>query len=572
MNRRGLLAAVLVTAATLLARAPAAQAHAALLRTVPEASRVLNTSPGQVRLLYSEAVEPRFAIVSVTDAQGHSVTAGTPHHPRGARDELDIALRRPGQGWYLVFWRVISADGHPVRGAFTFAVGPNPGPPPQFAIPSVSETAATPGLLALRWLVFLSAMSAIGLFAFLALIARPLVERVEGTRLRPVSVAFAIALAVALVATPVYALVATAKFALRSAGDVSALVPLLRVSQFGRSIIDLEYALLLFAFAAAVALWLDAPRRGQRSLAALLALGGALLAAAAALVAPGVGGHADSASPRGLALAFDWTHLAAGSVWLGGLIGLLVLWRALPAERRSAGLAVCVPRFSSVALGAVAALIVSGTGSAIIELPTLSSLWQTSYGKALLVKIGILLVALVLAATNLTRTRPRIQAATDDRDATRLLRRLVSGEVTLVAGALFAASVLTSLAPPAKALGEVGKAAAKVGPGAVSQVVTRNGYRVELLVAPNRAAVPNRFAVRITKNGAPVTGATVTTTLTMLDMQMSDQEYRLTDAGGGVYQHSAPALVMVGHWGLNFEITPPGKPAFDVLLVDRAGG
>src|SRR5207247_2437009 len=107
------------------------------------------------------------------------------------------------QGCYLVFWRVISVDGHPVRGAFTFAVGPNPGPAPQFVIPSTSETAATPRLLIARWLTFLSVMAAIGLFALRIGIARPLVRRVSGTRLRAVSVAFIVTAAIALVATPV---------------------------------------------------------------------------------------------------------------------------------------------------------------------------------------------------------------------------------------------------------------------------------------------------------------------------------------------------------------------------------
>ena len=71
---------------------------------------------------------------------------------------------------------MISADGHPVRGAFTYAVGPNPGPAPQFAIPSVSETAATPRLLAARWVVMLSLMAAIGLFFLRIAIARPAIK------------------------------------------------------------------------------------------------------------------------------------------------------------------------------------------------------------------------------------------------------------------------------------------------------------------------------------------------------------------------------------------------------------
>ena len=129
-----------------------------LLRTVPEASRTINAPPPEVRLTYSEPIEPRFAIVSVTDAAGRQVTSGQPASAPGSPQTLVTPLERVPEGWYLVFWRVISADGHPVRGAFTFAVGPNPGPPPQFRVPSLSETATTTRLLVSRWLVFLSVL------------------------------------------------------------------------------------------------------------------------------------------------------------------------------------------------------------------------------------------------------------------------------------------------------------------------------------------------------------------------------------------------------------------------------
>ena len=169
--------AVGAVAAAALALPAAAFAHAALLRTTPSASVVVDASPPQVALLYDEAVEPRFAIVSVTDAAAHPETAGPPHRSPANADELDVPLKHLRQGWYLVVWRVISVDGHPVRGAFTFAVGPNEGPAPQFTIPSLSETAATPRLVTARWVVFLSLMAAIGLFVLRIGIVRPLARR-----------------------------------------------------------------------------------------------------------------------------------------------------------------------------------------------------------------------------------------------------------------------------------------------------------------------------------------------------------------------------------------------------------
>jgi copper transport protein len=106
----------------------------------------------------------------------------------------------------------------------------------------------------------------------------------------------------------------------------------------------------------------------------------------------------------------------------------------------------------------------------------------------------------------------------------------------------------------------------------VTEVLNKNGYRLELHVAPNRAAVPNTFALRIARGGQPVRGATVITGFAMLDMEMGEQSYQLQEVSPGLYQRSAPALVMVGHWGLSFEITPPGKEPFTVQLVDHATG
>ena len=78
--------------------------------------------------------------------------------------------------------------------------------------------------------------------------------------------------------------------------------------------------------------------------------------------------------------------------------------------------------------------------------------------------------------------------------------------------------------------------------------------------------------MRITENGKPVRGADVTATFTMLDMEMGQQAYHLAETAPGVYSHSAPALVMVGHWALTFDIQLPGKQPFQVLLVDKANG
>ncbi len=570
----GSLAAVL---AATLALPSSASAHAYLVRTVPAASGVLDTPPPSVQLTYDEAVEPRFAVISVTDAVGRQETTAPPRRSQANPDTLIVPLRRHlPEGWYLIYWRAISVDGHPVQGAFTYAVGPSPGPAPQFQVPSVSATATTPQLLITRWLMFISVMASIGLFVLRLLIARPAVRRAAGVRLRAVTVAFVAASLVGLIAIPVYLEFVVANDSLRSFWDVTTLVPLFRVTAFGRAIVDLELCFALFCIAAWIAVWVDRPQRQHRSVSELSAITGALLGAAAVLVIPGVAGHAAQTAPRGLTLLFDWLHLLAGSVWLGGLIGLLVLWGAARASQRVDALSAVVPRFSNVALASVVVLAGTGIGEAVEHMPAVNALWDTGYGVAILVKAGLLCVAMLIASGNLLRSRPRLIAAGARPElgepAARLLRGLVSGEVAVVAGVVFAAALLSSLAPPPPAFALQNSALAQVGPGRVAETVRRGGYELQVLVLPNKAAAPDSFALRITKGGQPVRGANVTLTFNHTQMQMPQQEYQLAETRPGVYTRAAPALVMVGKWALSFQITPTSGPPFTALILDQANG
>jgi copper transport protein len=574
-RRRGVLVVLLALFA--LAAPAAASAHAYLTKTFPSASTILDTPPPIVALTFDEAVEPRFAIISVTDKDAHQVATDSPQRSPANPDTLVVHLKpHLPEGWYLVYWRAISVDGHPVQGAFTFAVGPNPGPAPQFVIPHIAKSATTTPLVIAKWVMFLTIMASIGLIAMRLAIGRPLLRRVEGTSLRPVTIAFAVVSTLALLAVPVFLEETTAVDSLHGFFDLGALVPLWRTTAYGRAFVDLELVFALFVVAAWIAIWVDRPDREKRSIAEILAGIGVTAAAAAVVLIPGAAGHAAQTSPRGLAVALDWLHVGSGSLWVGGLAGLVILWATLAPARRVAGLAVVVPRFSNMALVSVAVLLGSGIWASVLHLPILSGLWTTAYGQAILVKASLLAVAIGFGAVNFAVNRPRLAAGRSNpaaaSSATSLLGILTSGEVVVLISAIAAAAVLTSLAPPSKYLGQESGALAKVGPGPVAAVVQKDGYTLKVIVDPNKAAAPNRFALQITKNGRPVSGANVTTTFAMLDMEMGSQEYQLTETSPGVYSKLTPALVMVGHWGLSFNVTPKGGQPFTAVIVDHASG
>jgi hypothetical protein len=146
-------------------------------------------------------------------------------------------------------------------------------------------------------------------------------------------------------------------------------------------------------------------------------------------------------------------------------------------------------------------------------------------------------------------------------------------EAAIIAGVVFAAAVLTK--PRAATTGVLvgGLRRRQRGPRTrVAQAVKRAGYELQMLVTPNKAAAPDSFALRITKNGQLVRAANVTLTLNHTEMQMPQQEYQLTETRPGVYSRAAPALVTVGKWALAFQIAPKNAPAFTALILEQADG
>jgi predicted metal-binding membrane protein len=112
----------------------------------------------------------------------------------------------------------------------------------------------------------------------------------------------------------------------------------------------------------------------------------------------------------------------------------------------------------------------------------------------------------------------------------------------------------------------------RAGPGPVQSVVVRRGYRIELRLRPNRPGVPNELAVLLTRAGVAVREAEVAASFTMLDMEMGERRYQLSEVRPGVYRASDAVLAMAGDWGIGVDVSPPGEAPVALLLVDSARG
>jgi copper resistance protein C len=113
-----------IAAALLLARAGPALAHAFLDHAQPAVGSTLTTPPARVRIWFTEALEPAFSTIIVTDAQGRAMGVGKAKVDPADPQLLEVNLAPLQPGTYQVVWRVVSVDTHPTEGHFEFTVRP----------------------------------------------------------------------------------------------------------------------------------------------------------------------------------------------------------------------------------------------------------------------------------------------------------------------------------------------------------------------------------------------------------------------------------------------------------------
>ncbi len=409
-------------------------------------------------LRFNEALNRQLSTAAIYNAQTERRVVASVSVPQA----LGMVLRPAhplSRGSYRVEWHSVSADdGHELEGSFSFGV--------QAPALGVSSTQASPfsGLGWLRTLLRAALYPALFLFVGalmlrtllgagaggLWLLPAPVRERLDQAEATSVErrerslvldagrVAIALAVAGALLDTRL------------AAGSLSphAIHAFLLSNATGLARVWLV-VLLALAWTGAVA----APRKAG-------------VVAAAALGALALAGHADSATPRGVAVIVDWVHLAAGAVWLGGVATIAWVWaprlRRSSAQLRRAVMTSLLPRFGRVALPAFIVVALTGAVSAYIELRHPSLLWSSSYGRALLVKVGLVGVIALISYTHVFRLRHRLLATNPCPGAALERRhwRLLSSEPLVGIAVAAAVALLVSFPLPRDAAARLALAAA----------------------------------------------------------------------------------------------------------------
>ena len=417
------LALVAAVAAALILPATAS-AHVTLVSSDPVTQSRVDVPPTQVVLRFNGPVTITPNAVRVLAPDG-SVLSGPARTESGGHVVVaPVSGITKGQG-YTVRWRVIGEDGHSPAGVFTFGVG--------VAAPAPTDAVGASGTTwkddLARW----------GLFAALALLIGPLVVRLvllRGPIPPKLESRFHL---VAVVATFLAIDVGILAFVLRASNALQLpladlpygdLQPFAEKTRFGIAFLVMTLG---FGIVAALLLVSWVFDRLELSWVAL----GLSLVLVSGLSLSGHQATEPNAAPLG-ELA-DWLHLVAASIWVGGVASLAFLvWPLGPTVRRVAFL-----RFARLAAVLVGVMVLAGAYLAFVRLPELSDLWTTSYGQFLLLKAGMVAVALTWGAAHHFLVRPRLEAG-DEPDVGPSL----AGEATVAFAVLLAAAILTNLAPP----------------------------------------------------------------------------------------------------------------------------
>ncbi|MEU6661706.1 copper resistance protein CopC [Streptomyces sp. NPDC046821] len=386
---RHLLLLLLAVTGALLAGAAPASAHAALTGSDPKQGAVVDQAPTRVTLTFSENVAMSDDSVRVLDPAGKRVDTGKAASLGGTTYGVKLHSGLP-DGTFTVAYQVVSADSHPVSGAFTFSIGA-----PSKTSAALPDQAAGGGAVGAlygiaRYLSYAGFVLAIGGAAFI-LACWP-----RGAGIRPVQRVVVSGWITLTGATLALLLMRGSYTGSGAVGDIFDLSLLGQVLQTKPGAALVSRLLLLAAAALFIAVLFGAYEKRtdpkeKKDLTFGLAIGGTVVAAGLAATWA-MAEHASTGIQAGIAMPVDVLHLLAVAAWLGGLTTLLVALYRAPSIEASA-----VRRFSRVAFASVAALAATGLYQSWRQVGSWSALTGTRYGQLLLVKVGLVAVLVGIA-------------------------------------------------------------------------------------------------------------------------------------------------------------------------------
>lgn len=507
-------------------------AHAELLSSDPPPGAVLDTAPAHVTLTFNEPVEMSLGAIRLFDGSGTSIEISAARHPDGRGEVVQIDLPQLTNGSYVVDWRVVSSDSHPVHAAYTFQVGPDSnlasGLLDQIIGSNHTGRSAGIGLSVSR-----SVVTAAIAIVFGGLLVCGLGIVPFGRRQRNV-------IGAAAAAGTIFGILALPLEVGYTAGRSLAVIT---DGSAWRAVFDTTIGVAWVVRAACIAFvatLLLATMSRCRALWWQLIL---ILGLVAVGTASAYGGHGATGRWHYLGVFLTMLHVSSMAAWLGGLAMLVISFGAM--ERAG------VTRFSSIAVVAIATVAVSGTIQGVRQVGSLDALTGTSYGKLLIWKLIAVAAVLGVAAVARRATHGRLlmaspavgatvgAAAADDGFDRARLRRAVSIESVLAVAVVVVTSLLMAANP---------SQASASAP--FSSTMTSNGYLATITVAPGRVGSNDVHVYLSSPNSSLDQPDAVTVTIQDPSRDINPIAVDVTKAGAGHFISNAASFPYSATWHL----------------------
>jgi copper transport protein len=532
----------------------AVSAHANLERADPEQNTVLTEPPPVIRLWFTEPIEPNFSYINLRDVDGNIVQT-----PPSQIDPADskVMFLTPGtipDGLYTVSWRAVSnTDGHQTIGSFPIAVGEGIQLPTSFTASYESIPADSAFI---RWLNLLSMSLAVGGIGFMLFVWQSSVPEGQTDaerRIRLLMWAGWLVLGIAGGLALLLQVSLAADVPLLSAIGDPALGRIVAGTRYGN--LWLTRTALWFGLALALVF-----ARGDRWFYSVgLGLGFGIL------LTNSLFSHAAGAQDNTPAIAADWLHLIASSLWIGGLVQFIAV---IGAVRRYVSpptpmVSTLVGYFSNFARVTVAILVITGLYATWLQVGSIDGLLTTLYGQALLVKLILFLPLLGIAGINLWITHRELKSG--NQAWIQRLRGMLGAEIVLTIAILGAVGAMTAISPSRSTLAVRASVPPPPLPSPIIDTKTVDDLNINLEITPGWIG-NNTFNLTLTDvTGQPVTDASrIRLRLNSLSQNIGESELRPEHVADGLYSISGDNLSLTGEWRLRLTIQRPDK--FDTVV------
>ncbi len=525
MNRRRSAFTAAVTVGVVLAGwAGTAGAHASLASSDPADGAVLETAPTAIVLTFTEPVDPVEGSIRLLAGNGTPIDVGDADQSLGDAT-MRVAVPALDDGTYAVGWSAVSADSHPISGAFLFTVGAPSNNPGALLLAqargATTDTGATGWLGIGRWFGYAGFALLIGVLALTAICAPTLLGSTRTAMLATIGAAAAAIGTVLMIAAQASAITDTGW----SPGGWPDVIDTRSGRWWFARLIPLAVAPLAIRARTSF---------GDRRIASI----SGLAAAGTTFAIITAGGHA--ATGRWTAAGFVATvlHLTAMTVWIGALVVIVAvaprprLWQTASAV-------------SPWALGSVVVLAGTGFVNGWRQLDGLDGLTDTSYGRWLVVKLVVVVVVVAGAAVSrsvLARHRRTAAATNDDGAAPSLttIRRSAILEAVGMAVVLGATAGLVNTPPPV--------ALANPAPVTVSASDVQGVRVAQIELAPARTGGTTLHVVINSPGGSLDKADEITVTASLPEEQLGPLEITVTPAGPNHVTTNAADFPLPGVW------------------------